>query len=51
MESKKYQKVKDYYDHGKWTKQMVANAVVKAWITAEEYERIVGEPYEESVSA
>lgn len=46
MESKKYQKVKAYYDHGKWTKAMVANAVIKEWITAEEYELIVGEPYE-----
>lgn len=51
MESKNYQKIKRYYDHGKWTKAMVANAVIKKWITAEEYEQIVGEPYEESHSA
>ena len=44
--SKKFAKVKRYYDDGLWTKSMVANAVVKGWITAEEYEIITGEPYE-----
>lgn len=43
--SAKFAKVKKYYDNGLWTKTMVANAVVKGWITAEEYEEIVGEPY------
>ena len=43
--SSKFEKVKEYYDKGLWTKEMVANAVVKEWITAEEYEIIVGEPY------
>ena len=43
--SKKYQKVKDYYDKGFWTKKQVHDAVVKGWITADEYEMIVGEPY------
>jgi hypothetical protein len=42
--SKNYYKVKKYYDSGKWTKEMVWNAVGK-WITAEEYELIVGEPW------
>ena len=41
--SKKYQKVKEYYDKGFWTKQQVHNAVVKGWITEEEYEEIVGD--------
>ena len=44
--SKKFAKVKRYYDEGLWTKSMVANAVVKGWITSEEYEIITGEPYE-----
>lgn len=44
--SKKFLKVKKYYDEGLWSKTMVANAVVKGWITAEEYEIITGEPYE-----
>lgn len=45
--SSKFATVKKYYDKGLWTKQAVHNAVVKEWITAEEYEIIVGEPYEE----
>ena len=42
--SKKYEQVKSYYDNGLWNKHRVYNAVGK-WITAEEYEMIVGEPY------
>jgi hypothetical protein len=38
--SKNFQKVKDYYDHGKWSLVRVQNAVGK-WITEEEYELIV----------
>jgi len=45
--SKKFATVKKYYDKGFWTKIAVHNAVVKGWITAAEYEIIVGEPYEE----
>lgn len=45
--SKKFAKVKRYYDEGLWSKRQVGDAVVKGWITAEEYELIVGEPYEE----
>lgn len=45
--SPKFNRVKKYYDSGLWNKQMVADAVVKGWITAAEYEEIVGEPYEE----
>ena len=43
--SAKFEKVKNYYDKGLWTKAMVKNAVVKGWITAAEFEEIVGEPY------
>jgi uncharacterized XkdX family phage protein len=46
MHSPKYNKVKAYYDTGLWSKAKVHNAVVKHWITAEEYAEIVGEPYE-----
>ena len=45
--SKKFNKVKSYYDAGLWSKTMARNAVVKNWITAEEYEEITGEAYEE----
>lgn len=44
--SPKYNKVKQYYDSGLWNKTMVHNAVVKGWITAEEYFEITGEVYE-----
>lgn len=40
--SKKYLKVKEYYDKGYWTKKQVHDAVIKGWITEEEYEEIVG---------
>lgn len=50
--SKKFDVVNKYYHtfyNGErmWNKSRVKNAVVKNWITAEEYEEIVGEPYEE----
>lgn len=41
----KYEKVKKYYRLGVWTKAMVKNAVVKGWITDEEYKEITGEAY------
>ena len=44
--SPKFEKVKRYYDFGLWNKVMVKNAVKKDWITAEEYQLITGEPYE-----
>lgn len=45
--SKKYYKVKDYYDNGLWNIYRVGQAVVKGWITAEEYEEITGQPYKD----
>ena len=43
--SKKFEKVKTYYDRGVWTIDMVRNAVVKGWITEEEFTEITGEEY------
>lgn len=43
--SSKFEKVKKYYDKGFWTIDMVRNAVVKGWITEEEFEEITGEKY------
>ena len=43
--SPKFEKVKNYYDKGLWNEEMVRNAVVKGWITEEEYSEIVGENY------
>lgn len=45
MHSPKYAKVKKYYEKGIWDIEMVHNAVVKGWITAEEFEEITGIPY------
>lgn len=42
--SKNYNKVLNYYNKKLWSKQKVFNAVGK-WITAEEYQTIIGEPY------
>lgn len=44
--SRKFEKVKYYYDKHLWTKEQVANAVKKNWITSAEYEEIVGVPAE-----
>lgn len=44
--SKNYNKVKSYYDRGLWSIERVREAVVKGWITEEEYEIITGQPYE-----
>lgn len=43
--SRKYELVKKYYDGGLWDINRVKRAVVKEWITAEEFELITGEPY------
>lgn len=42
--SKNYNKVKEYYDRGYWSKVRVQNAVGK-WITEDEYKEITGEYY------
>ena len=40
-----YEKIKTYYDEGRWTKAMVRKAVEKGIITPEQYETIVHESY------
>ena len=47
VHSPKFLLVKGYYDTGMWSKKAVRNAVVKGWITADEYLEIVGEVYDE----
>lgn len=42
--SKNFEKVKEYYEKGLWSKGRVYNAVGK-WITAEEYQQITGDTY------
>ena len=43
--SKHFDLVKGYYDDGLWQESRVRDAVVKKWITDEEFEIITGEPY------
>lgn len=45
--SKKFATVKHYYATGAWDENRVRNAVVKEWITPDEFEEITGKPYEE----
>lgn len=44
--SKMFEKIKKWYEEGVWPIVWVRNAVGKK-ITAEEYEEITGEPYDE----
>lgn len=44
--SAKYSTVKKYWSMGMWDESRVRNAVVKGWITAEEFEEITGLIYE-----
>ena len=47
--SKNFEKIKAYYDEELWDKSRVYAVVgKKTGITAEEYEEITGEPYEEA---
>ena len=40
-----FEKIKKYYEEGRWTKAMVYKAVEKGIITYEQYIEIVGEEY------
>ncbi|OFV72125.1 XkdX family protein [Acetobacterium wieringae] len=40
-----FEKIKSYFDRELWTTEMVANAVVKGKITADEYKQITGLDY------
>lgn len=43
--SKNFEKVKYYYGHKLWNIDRVRQAVVKGWITEEEFKIITGEDY------
>lgn len=45
--SKKFKKVKDYYDNGFWSIARVHEAVEHGWITAEEYTEITGYDFDD----
>ena len=51
VNSKKYTKVKEYYDKGYWSIRQVYDAVGKGWITADEYKNITGHDYDGSEEA
>lgn len=44
--SKKFEKVKTYYDDGRWSISRVREAVEHGWITSEEFEEITGQIYD-----
>lgn len=41
--SKNFEKYKNYYERGLWTKEMLRNVMLKGKITEEEFEKIIGE--------
>ena len=41
----KFEKVKMYYENEYWTLEMVRNAVIKNWITVEQFKEITGKDY------
>lgn len=43
--SNKYEKVKKYYDTGLWGINRVRDAVIKEWITPEEFYEITGQVF------
>ena len=43
--SKHFAEVKEFFDKGIWSEKNVRNAVVKEWITAEEFKLITGKDY------
>lgn len=45
--SEKYEQVLEFYRRRLWSERMTRNAVVKGWITAEEFREITGKTYEE----
>lgn len=44
--SKNFEKVKEFYGNGVWSKARVYNAVKAKWITEAEYKKITGEEYQ-----
>lgn len=47
MSTSKFEKVKNHYDNGLWNIERVKNAVVKDWITPEQFKEITGYDYYE----
>lgn len=47
MKSKKFNTVKQFYDGGLWGESRVRAAVVKGWITEDEFFEITGTSFDE----
>jgi len=47
VHSRKYEKVREYYNGGYWNEARVRNAVAKGWITGDEFMEITGDAYAE----
>lgn len=45
MHSEKYEMVRKFYKTKMWNETQVRNAVVKGWITADEFYEITGKEY------
>lgn len=43
----KFEMVKNFYDNGLWKENRVRDAVVKGWISPENFKEITGEDYDE----
>ena len=43
----KFEMVKNFYDNGLWKEKRVRDAVVKGWISPENFKEITGEDYDE----
>lgn len=41
-----FEKIKSYYEGGMWSVEMISNAVAKGKISEDEYQQIVGTPYQ-----
>lgn len=44
----RFEMVKNFYDNGLWKKKRVRDAVVKGWISPENYREITGQNYEDN---
>ena len=42
----KFEMVKNFYDNGLWKEKRVRDAVVKGWISPENFKEITGEDYD-----
>ena len=47
--SAKFEQVKNFYDMRVWSETKLRNAVVKGWITQDEFEAITGKNYQRKI--